>query len=93
MSALAFVGCGLRPPRNVTPEEYGQLKSDMSYRQVVTIIGAEPDKVDHAKVPRGASLKTCTWKNKDGSLVGITFEGDKARLIQEYDPAKPALPR
>ncbi len=66
--------------RTVTKEEYDKLKTGMSYKEVVKIIGFEGEEMSQNEVG-GTKTVMYMWQNPDGSNMNAMFQNDK--LIQK----------
>jgi hypothetical protein len=66
---------------DVTRAEFDKVRMLMSYDEVVSTFGSEPDET---QVARGA--KICNWKNEDGSFAFVIFENNQVKNLQFFDP-------
>lgn len=63
-----------QPIRRITRKQFDQLRENMLYSTVVTIMGFEGELVSETKIPdRLGSDVLYRWVNSDGSMVMVTF--------------------
>ncbi len=60
----------------LTKEKYNKLKIDMSYKQVVDIIGIEGKETLRAKI-KGSKITTYKWQGEDFTFIFCNFKDNK----------------
>ena len=82
--AIFISGCS---PAVVSKDKFSAIHEGMTYREVVTIIGAEGEELSSNKIEGvpgvmpSVSTKMYAWQNSDGSNMNAMFQNDK--LIQK----------
>lgn len=80
LSASLITGCA---PDVVTRANYDEIKTGMSYSEVVDIIGSEGDEAASTSmegvegVMPSITTKIYSWQNSDGSNMNVTFQNDE----------------
>jgi hypothetical protein len=68
---------------DVTQAEFDKVRMYMSYADVVSTFGSEPDETKDA-----LGAKICNWKNEDGSFAFIIFENNQVKDFKFIDPSQ-----
>lgn len=83
-ASLVLVGCS-----RITQTNFQKIQDDMSYEQVVAILGAPTESKSVGIGPLSAT--TAEWRDKSGAFVSIQFLNDKVKLKSfSAEPPPPA---
>jgi hypothetical protein len=77
---FGLVGCATAQSAitpTVTLSEFNQIQSEMSYSEVVGIIGASGAEQSRVEVPGAPETVMYAWQNSDGSNMNAMFQDDK----------------
>lgn len=77
------LGLSLGCAKNVTNEEYTQIKKGMTHAEVLKIVGAQPNQTF---TNQGPNRKMCVWDNNDRSSLAVGFKNGVVDSVEMFEP-------